>query len=100
MLGIIACVAVAGSLVAVADVATSYESEMRSLTRKEWLLIALLPVVGPMLWISAGRPRFVKTSPPPPPPYWLQTSATDDNPDYIAYLSRVVAGRLRPQTQD
>ena len=99
MLGIVAGVMVAVSLLAMADVATSYESELRSLTRNHWLRAVLVPVLGPVLWALYGRPRLVK-APPAPPSYWLESTATDDNPAYIAYLARVVASRLRRQIQD
>jgi hypothetical protein len=99
MLGIVAGIMVAVSLLAMADVATSYESELRSLTRHHWLRAVLVPVLGPVLWALYGRPRLVM-APPPPPSYWLESSATDDNPAYIAYLARVVASRLRRQIQD
>lgn len=99
MLGIVAGILVAGSLLAMVDVASSYESELRSLTRRHWLRAVLVPVLGPVLWALYGRPRLVK-APPAPPTYWIESSATDDNPAYIAYLARVVAGRLRRQIQD
>jgi hypothetical protein len=99
MLGIVAGITLAVSLLAMADVATSYSSELRSLTRHHWLRAVLVPVLGPILWALYGRPRLVK-APPAPTSYWIDSSATDDNPAYIAYLARVVAGRLRRQIQD
>lgn len=99
MLGIVAGITLAISLLAMADVATSYESELRSLTRRHWWCAVLVPVLGPVLWSLYGRPRLVQ-APPAPTSYWIESSATDDNPAYIAYLARVVAGRLRRQIQD
>ena len=99
MFGIVASITMVVSLLAMADVATSYESELRSLTRHHWLGAVLVPVLGPVLWALYGRPRLVK-APPAPTSYVLESSATDDNPAYIAYLARVVASRLRRQIQD
>ncbi len=98
MFGIIAGIVVAASLVAMADVATSYESELRSLTRRHWLRAVMVPVLGPVLWVGYGRPRLVN-APPAPMACWIENSPTDDNPEYIAYLSRVVAGRLGRRVQ-
>lgn len=60
MLGVLLGVVLAGSLVALADVASSYESELRSFTRAHWLRWVMVPVLGPLLWTMYGRPRIVK----------------------------------------
>lgn len=99
MLGIIAGIVLAVSLVAVADVATSYESELRSLSRRHWVRAVMVPVLGPLMWAVYGRPRLVK-APPAPASCWIENAPTDDNPEYIAYLGRVVNARLRRQVQD
>ena len=99
MFGIVVGITLAVSLMALADVATSYSGELRSLTRHHWLRAVMVPVLGPILWAMYGRPRLVK-APPAPPSSWVASSPTDDNPAYIAYLSRVVAARLRRQIQD
>lgn len=98
MLGVFLGVVVAGSLVALADVASSYESEMRSFTRAHWMRSVMVPVLGPLLWTMYGRPRFVR-APSAPSRYLLENTATDDNPVFIAYLSRVIRARRR-QAQD
>lgn len=88
----IGIVAIVTSLLALLDVASSYESEMRSLTKAHWLRAVLVPVLGPLLWAVYARPRLVR-APAAPSPYLLQTTATDDNPAYIAYLDRLIAAR-------
>ena len=98
MLGVLLGVVLAGSLVALADVASSYESELRSFTRAHWLRSVMVPVLGPLLWTMYGRPRIVK-APSAPSRYLLENTATDDNPAYIAYLDRLISAR-RHQAQD
>ena len=98
MLEVLLGVVLAGSLVALADVASSYESELRSFTRAHWMRSVMVPVLGPLLWTMYGRPRIVK-APPAPSRYLLANTATDDNPAYIAYLDRLISAR-RHQAQD
>jgi hypothetical protein len=97
MLEVLLGVVLAGSLVALADVASSYESELRSFTRAHWMRSVMVPVLGPLLWIMYGRPRIVK-APPAPSRYQLANTATDDNPAFIAYLGRLIRAR-RHQAQ-
>ncbi len=98
MLGLILGIVLVGSLVAAADVASSYESELRSFTRGHWLRAVMVPVLGPILWTMYGRPRFVH-APSAPSRYLMENTATDDNPVYIDYLDRLIAAR-RHQAQD
>ena len=49
------------------DVITSNEWEVRNLPKMGWLLIVLLlPTVGSIVWLVAGRPRTARTSSGPP----------------------------------
>jgi len=98
MLGVFLGVVLLGSLVALADVASSYESELRSFTRAHWLRSVMVPVLGPVLWVMYGRPRIVRAA-SAPSRYMLENTATDDNPAYIAYLGRLINAR-RHQAQD
>ncbi len=98
MLGVLVGVVLAVSLVALADVASSYESELRSFNRAHWLRAVMVPVLGPVLWAMYGRPRLVR-APSAPSRYLLENTATDDNPAYIAYLGRLINAR-RHQAQD
>ena len=98
MVGLLLIIALVGSLVALADVASSYESEMRSFTRAHWLRSVMVPVLGPLLWTLYGRPRIIR-APSAPSRYLLENTATDDNPTYIAYLDRLLAAR-RHHSQD
>jgi hypothetical protein len=98
MLGWVLGAVIIGSLVAAADVASSYESELRRFTRAYWLRAVMVPLLGPLLWVMYARPRIVK-APSAPSHYLLENTATDDNPRYIAYLDRLISAR-RHQAQD
>jgi hypothetical protein len=98
MLGWFLGIVLGGSMVAVADVASSYESELRCFTRGFWLRVVMVPVVGPLLWSLYGRPRIVR-APSAPSRYLIENTPTDDNDLYIAYLDRVISAR-RHQAQD
>ena len=98
MLGWFLGIVFVGSLVAVVDVASSYESELRCFTSGHWLRAVMVPVLGPLLWTMYGRPRIVQ-APSAPSRYVLENTATDDNPVYIDYLDRVLNAR-RHQAQD
>ncbi|HSN12360.1 MAG TPA: hypothetical protein VLS51_09655 [Propionibacteriaceae bacterium] len=86
------------SILAMLDVASSCESELRRFTRRHWVRASLVPVLGPLLWVAYGRPRAVR-APSGPGRYLLENTATDDNPAYIAYLERLIEAR-RHQAQD
>lgn len=50
------------------DVITSNEWEVRNLPKMAWLLIVLLlPTVGSIVWLVAGRPQGARIGPPAPP---------------------------------
>ena len=98
MLGWTLGIMLVSSLVALADVASSYESELRSFNRGHWMRAVMVPVLGPLLWTMYGRPRLVH-APSAPSRYIIENTATDDNPAYIAYLDRVISSR-RHQAQD
>lgn len=49
------------------DVITSNEFEVRNLPKLGWLLIVLLlPMVGSIVWLVAGRPQTGAVAPPRP----------------------------------
>lgn len=97
MLLLVFGVLIACSLAALVDVSSSYESELRRGTLAFWRCVAPIPVFGPVLWVLYGRPQLVR-APSTPTRNLLVNAATDDNPDFIAYLDRVVAAR-RHQAQ-
>jgi hypothetical protein len=54
---------------------------VRLLPRALWFLVVLVPVVGPVLWLVAGRPREVMDAPHPRP------VAPDDDPEFLRRLA-------------
>jgi hypothetical protein len=64
------------------QVAQSRSDLVRTLPRWAWALVILLvPVLGPVAWLSIGRPRESRRSAPPPPK--RRTIAPDDDPDFL-----------------
>ncbi len=92
---------------AAVDCAQTPARLVRGLPKLGWLLLILvLWIVGPLLWLVAGRPR--RTSPrqagATSPARWGQPSAVadeparrqvapDDDPEFIAQLSRALRRR-------
>lgn len=62
------------------------QSDREQVPRKwPWvLLILLLPLVGPLAWLLAGRPRGKA---PPPPRRAQPPVAPDDNPDFLRKIT-------------
>jgi Phospholipase_D-nuclease N-terminal len=51
----------------IVDVITSNEWEVRNLPKMAWLLIVLLlPDIGSIIWLIAGRPQGARTAAAPP----------------------------------
>lgn len=65
------------------DVITTDEAVCRNLPKIAWLLIVLLlPDIGSILWLVAGRPRTYETSRPSPyPEYERPGRFAATNPD-------------------
>jgi hypothetical protein len=73
---------------AVVDIAVVERSRIRGLPRGVWVLIALLPILGPVLWFFVGRIRSseLAAAPVAPPPTWSGPIAPDDDPDFLGRL--------------
>jgi hypothetical protein len=82
------------------DAITSDESRVRNLPKMAWILIVLLLLdVGAILWLIAGRPRGTAAGAPyrvdrgnrrgpTAPPTRRPSPAPDDDPEFLAELSR------------
>ena len=86
------------------------DHEVRTLPKPAWLFVIVLPVIGPLLWLLAGRPHRARHSRPPrsvarpayedvPPPadeaprtYPL---GPDDDPEFLERLRREQEQRRR-----
>lgn len=74
-------------------------ARVRNLPKWGWvLLIIVIPLVGAIAWLVAGRPRRAAKAVPRPPaptdgqtwerPPYLRPVAPDDDPEFIARLKR------------
>jgi hypothetical protein len=105
---LIPLLAVAFLLYCVLDVVRSRDDEIRNLPRMVWLaLVVLLPVLGGVVWLIAGRPVSSKDAEGPrrrpsagsvPAPRRPRPSAAaprgpDDDPEFLARLDRRLRGR-------
>lgn len=69
------------------EIAQSDPRQVRQLPRGLWALIVLVPLVGPITWLVAGRPNgdtVTKVAPRPRPRF----IAPDDDPDFLRGLNR------------
>lgn len=69
------------------DVAQADESRVRNLQKPIWiLLVVLLPIVGGIAWLVAGRPAGAGRA--GPPRRSGRTLGPDDDPDFLSGLGR------------
>jgi len=73
---------IAIQLYALIDCAQREDTDVRSLPRWAWLLIILVPLVGPIAYLIAGRPRRPGNGGKKP----KRTIAPDDDPDFLRGL--------------
>jgi len=63
--------------------------EVRILPKWAWVLIILLfPILGPIAWLFAGRPKSDSAQRRPMPRASAAPVAPDDDPDFLADLDR------------
>lgn len=68
------------------DAVQSDTNRVRGLPKPVWMLvIVLLPLVGGLAWLIAGRPRGL-LQPPPPSGRPPQPRGPDDDPDFLRGL--------------
>lgn len=75
------------------DVILASDHEVRNLPKWAWILIIIvLPLVGGITWLIAGRPRRPQANQPRPPggdaprPEPRRPRAPDDDPEFLASL--------------
>ncbi|MGN6090121.1 MAG: PLDc N-terminal domain-containing protein [Actinomycetes bacterium] len=81
------------------EAAGTASSDMRAGTKASWLVvIVLLPVLGPVLWLLAGRPKAGATSAAPATqgPARPVALGPDDDPEFLRLLEERQR-RLRQQ---
>ncbi len=72
----------------VLDVLTSPREQVRTLPKPLWLVVALLPVVGPVSWFLAGRPPRGTDRKGLRPGPRVEPGAPDDDEDFLRELRR------------
>jgi hypothetical protein len=82
---------------ALLGVITTPEDQVRNLPKLLWLLVVLVPIVGPVAWLVAGRPQGPARSlpykgntgvPPTPPSRTTGAGSPDDDEEFLRSLRR------------
>ena len=83
IIGVIA-LAVGVIIYSLIDCVRSDARDIRGLRRGPWLaVIALLPVIGGILWLTLGRPRYARPGTGP-----VRGRGPDDDPEFLRELDR------------
>lgn len=83
IIGVIA-LAVGVIIYSLIDCARSDARDIRGLRRGPWLaIILLLPVIGGILWLTLGRPRYASPGSVP-----ARGKGPDDDPEFLRDLDR------------
>lgn len=83
IIGVIA-LAVGVIIYSLIDCARSDARDIRGLRRGPWLaIILLLPVIGGILWLTLGRPRYASPGSVP-----TRGKGPDDDPEFLRDLDR------------
>ena len=83
IIGVIA-LAVGVIIYSLIDCARSDARDIRGLRRGPWLaIILLLPVIGGILWLTLGRPRYASPGSVP-----TRGKGPDDDPEFLRELER------------
>lgn len=69
---------------ALVDCLRTRRSDIRTLPKPAWLLVILVPAVGPLAWLVAGRRR----GPSSPPARGRGPVAPDDDPEFLWRLEQ------------
>ena len=77
---VVVLVVIGVTVYALVDCWGSDGPSVRLLPRPLWFLVVLVPIVGPVLWLVAGRPRDLPDAALPRP------VAPDDDPEFLRRL--------------
>ncbi len=81
--------AVGLTVYALLDIGRTPHTATRTMPKLLWFVVALVPLLGPALWLVAGRPRAARaagTAPPSLRPRRRGPVAPDDDPDFLRRL--------------
>jgi hypothetical protein len=73
------------------EVITTDERQMRYLPKMLWVSIVLLPIVGSVVWLLAGRPQGGRATAWPAAEPTGPMTPPDDDPEFLAQLGQVNA---------
>lgn len=68
------------------DVLATPRGTARRMSRLLWGIVVFVPVLGPLLWLTLGRPRNRST--PNRPRYRRPVHGPDDDPDFLREVNR------------
>ena len=74
-------VAIAISIYAIVDIILVDRNRVKSLNKVSWVIIAVLPVIGPLLWFVLGRKARDAS-------VQYRTIAPDDDPSFLGRIAR------------
>ena len=77
-------VTIALLIFALVDISLTPSKNVRSFPKWAWVLVAIIPIVGPAMWFVLGRPRKGTTGRVSPIIY----GAPDDDPEFLRSLKR------------
>jgi len=77
---VVVLVVIGVTVYALVDCWGSDGPSVRLLPRPLWFLVVLIPIVGPVLWLVAGRPREEPRAPA------VRPLAPDDDPEFLRRL--------------
>jgi hypothetical protein len=110
--GVITLVVIGLWLYCVLDVITTQPAQIRNMPKLLWLLVViLLPTVGSLLWLIAGRPRRLAGYTTYPgqavPPREVRRLSPDDDEEFLRKLRaraeeqrRAARGKADPESPD
>lgn len=78
-------VAAALAIYALIDCGQTDRDRVRSLSKPIWLLIILIPILGPVAWLLLGRPQRSDRPGPRPAPR-PRPVAPDDDPEFLRQI--------------
>ncbi|MDQ3325265.1 MAG: PLDc N-terminal domain-containing protein [Actinomycetota bacterium] len=77
---LVVLVAVGLSVYCLYDIVATPARSVRVMPKPVWVLVVLVPLVGPLAWLLSGR-RAPKSGPPPKPR--PRVIGPDDDPDFL-----------------
>ena len=80
---LVVVVVVVLSVYSLFDVLATDRARIRLLPKPVWAVVVLVPVLGPLAWLLAGRSRPTPMVPPRP-----RAVGPDDDPDFLWNLER------------